>query len=65
MEIITDHVESLLPRKKMDIFGHNQLMHNTFPYYLLCVLMVIAIVKGLESGFLLIFIAYSLLPLFD
>jgi hypothetical protein len=42
MEIIADKVEALLPSKKIDVFGKNQLMHNVFPYYLLAALMLIA-----------------------
>lgn len=65
MEIIVNKAESLLPKTKISIPGKGQLLHNTFPYYLLACLMLIALAKGMHSGFLLIFIAYSLLPLFD
>ncbi len=65
MEIISEKVESLLPAKKIDVFGKSQLLHNVFPYYLLAVLMLIGLARGLESGFILIFIAYTVLPLVD
>lgn len=65
MEIIADNLETLLPAKKIDVFGKNQLLHNVFPYYILAVLMVIALVFGLQSGVILIFIAYTFLPLLD
>ena len=65
MEIIADKVESLLPAKKIDVFGKNQLLHNVFPYYILAGLMLIGFAYGLQSGVILLFIAYTLLPLLD
>lgn len=47
LEIITDKIESLLPSKKVDIFGKDQLMNNVSPYYLLASFMFIAIWLGL------------------
>lgn len=55
----------MFPEKKISISGKDQLLHNTFPYYLLASLMMIALVKGIDSGFFLIFVAYTLLPLCD
>jgi hypothetical protein len=42
MKAIISKVEEVLPRSKINIFGKDQLLNNTFPYYLLAVLMVIA-----------------------
>lgn len=38
MERIAEGLESVLPRYKLDIFGKDSLLHNTFPFYLLALL---------------------------
>lgn len=47
MDKVVDKIETLLPNKKISIFGKDQLMHNTFPYYLLAVLMMIGVFGGI------------------
>lgn len=44
MKGIISKVQEVLPKSKINIFGKDQLLHNTFPYYLLAVLMVIALI---------------------
>lgn len=65
MEIIAEKIDSLLPKKKIDIFGKDQLLHNTAPYYLLAGLMMLAHFGAGESGFLFLFIVYTVLPILD
>lgn len=65
MEIIADKMEALLPKKKIDIFGKDSLLHNTFPYYLLAFLIFSAHFGAGENVFMFIFIIYTVLPLLD
>ena len=65
MEIILDKCISLLPEKKIDIFGKDSLMNHSFPYYLLAFLMGSTVFGGYEIGFLFIFLIYAVLPLLD
>ncbi len=65
MEIIADKIEYLLPKSKIDIFSHKQLLHSTLPYYLLAALMMLAHVGAAQSGFIFIFIVYTVLPWLD
>ncbi len=65
MQKLVNKLESLLPIKKIDIFGRNQLMDSIFPYFTLAFLTIIGLVFKLHSGFLLIFLMYALQPLLD
>lgn len=65
MEIISEKVEALLPKKKLDIFGKDSLLHNTFPYYLLPFLIIAGHFGTNQNVFLFIFIVYTVLPLLD
>lgn len=65
MEIIATKVETWLPKSKIDLFGKDQLLHSSIPYYLLASLMMLAHIGASQSGFLFIFIVYTILPLMD
>lgn len=66
MEYVAERLEAVLPRKKIDIFGANQLLMNTFPYYLLAVLINMSHFGDPGSNiFMFIFIVYTGLPLLD
>lgn len=65
MEIIADKIEALLPKKKLDIFGKNSLLHNTFPYYLLASMILLGHFGEGENVFMFIFVIYTVLPLLD
>lgn len=65
MEIIADRLEQILPRKKIDIFGKNQLMHNTLPYYLLAFLVNFGHIGTNDKIFFFIFVVYTVLPMLD
>lgn len=65
MDIIAEKLEGILPRKKIDIFGKNQLMHNTLPYYLLAFLINFAHVGTNDKIFFFIFVVYTVLPMLD
>lgn len=55
-----------MPTKKIDVFGTDQLMNNSFPYYLLAFIMSLAVLLDtLSIPYLLIFIIYTVLPLLD
>lgn len=43
MNIIVDKIENLLPKSKIDVFGKDQLLHSTIPYYMLAGLMMLAL----------------------
>ena len=47
MKSIISKVEQLLPHSKIDIFGKDQLLHSSFPYYLLLLLEVIVFIGKL------------------
>lgn len=65
LEQVVNKVESLLPKKKLDIFGKGQLMHTSLPYYLLALLMLAAHNGNMNAGFGLIFLVYTVLPMLD
>lgn len=65
MDLVAEKINSLLPTRKIDIFGKDQLMNNTFPYYLLTILSLMGQFKQGENVFMFIFIVYTGLPLLD
>jgi hypothetical protein len=65
MDLLAEKINSILPTKKIGIFGKDQLLKNTFPYYLLAFLCTISLFKSGENIFMFIFIVYTVLPLLD
>jgi len=64
-DILSSKVEQLLPKTKIPVINDDQLLHSSFPYYLLAILMTVALVMGVDSGFILIYLTYTILPLVD
>lgn len=66
MDLIAEKIEGLLPNKKIDFFGRDQLLNNTFPYYLLTFLITLSHMgQAGQNIFMFIFIVYTGLPLLD
>lgn len=65
LDILASQVEQMLPKTKISVMKDDQLLHSSFPYYLLAVLMIVALVMGVDSGFILIYLTYTILPLVD
>jgi|688.fasta_scaffold1098265_2 hypothetical protein len=65
MSQIIERLESILPKKKLDIFGQNSLIHSTIPYYLLALLLAAGIASSNPNPYIFIAIIYALFPLLD
>ena len=46
MDLLAEKINKILPSRKIDIFGKDQLLKNTFPYYLLAFLCTISQFKS-------------------
>jgi hypothetical protein len=57
--------ESLLPAKKIDIFGRGGWMKTSLPYYLLFSIALLAYFIIASHSWLLIVIIYAVIPLID
>jgi hypothetical protein len=64
MSQIIERLESILPKKKLDIFGKNSLLHSTIPYYLLALLPAAGI-AGNANPYIFVAIIYAFFPLLD
>jgi len=42
LDVIAEKIDRLMPNKKIDIFGQDQLLMNTFPYYLITFLCLLS-----------------------
>lgn len=42
LDVIAEKIDRLIPNKKIDIFGQDQLLMNTFPYYLITFLCLLS-----------------------
>ncbi len=68
MSTIISHLERLLPRKKIDIFGEDSLINSSLPYYIIGVLSAAVglILNPTNSDpFLFIWNLYVVFPLLD
>jgi apolipoprotein N-acyltransferase len=65
MSQIIERLESILPKKKLDIFGKNSLLHSTIPYYLLALLPAAGIAASNPNPYIFVAIIYALFPLLD
>lgn len=65
MDILVNKIENILPKKKIDIFGKNSLMFNTFPYYLLAVIYPLSAFGNLSTAFIFLYVIYGIIPLLD
>ena len=65
MSQIIERIEKALPRKKLDIFGKDSLLHSTIPYYLLTLLPLAGISAENPNPYPFIVIVYAIFPLLD
>ncbi len=65
MSQLMERLESLLPNRKLDIFGKDSLLHSTAPYYLLTILPAAGLIGDKPNPYLFIAIIYAVFPLLD
>jgi hypothetical protein len=65
LDAIAEKIDRLIPNKKIDIFGQDQLLMNTFPYYLITLLCLVSQFGVSQNMFMFIFVVYTVLPLLD
>lgn len=68
---MVDRLEKWLPRRKIDIFGKNSLIHTSLPYYILSLIMFVGFIitddfdKDKFKPFLYVSLTYFVFPILD
>lgn len=65
MERLVDMVYSLLPLKKMDVFGREQWMKTSIPYYVLPLIGILALPFLETEGWFFVMFVYTAIPILD
>lgn len=65
MTQVIDRLEKWLPRKRLDIFGKDSLMKNSWPYYLLTLIPFIGLMSDHPNPFIFIAMTYAGFPILD
>lgn len=65
MNRIISNIERAIPRRKIDIFGKDSLIHTSFPYYILAALTMAGLLMKNPNPFPFIAIIYAAFPLLD
>ncbi len=65
MTSFLNSIRQSIAAKKIHIFGKDDLLHSSIPYYLITALMLYGIGFVWTQAWSLIFVAYVLLPYFD
>jgi len=65
MNFLVAKLEKSFPRQRISIFGQDNLITSSLPYYILATLSFVGLVLEQPKPFVLIAIVYVLLPLLD
>ncbi len=65
MNSFVTYIEQTITAKKIDAFGKDGLLHSSIPYYILPAILIYGSFTVWDNAWPIVFIAYSLLPLFD